>query len=276
MQRRFRQVDVFAESPQSGNPLAVVVDGDGLSQDEMQRFANWTNLSETTFLLPPTTDEADYRVRIFTPVSELPFAGHPTLGSAKVWLDAGGQPRQSGRVIQECEAGLIPVVREADRLSFRAPPLIRSGPVDGETLAQAVAQLRIPPASVVDSAWIDNGPGWLGILLADAESVLAVEPGTVGFKIGVIGPHSEHAESAFELRAFFPKDGSTVEDPVTGSLNASAAGWLLSAGRASAPYLATQGSALGRSGRVYITVDDQGIVWVGGRVMTTIVGSVEL
>ncbi len=275
MPRMFRQVDVFAEAPQAGNPLAVVVDGSGLSDEDMARFANWTNLSETTFLLPPTTDGADYRVRIFTPVSELPFAGHPTLGSCQVWLDQGGSPADGDRIVQECEAGLIPIRRQNDRLAFLAPPLLRSGPVDNATVDLVVGQLGLDRSTVIDAAWIDNGPGWLGLLLPDAEAVLAIEPGPISEKIGVIGAHPPGSEAAFELRAFFPKDGSTVEDPVTGSLNASAAGWLLGAGRATAPYLATQGTAIGRSGRVHITEDDDG-VWVGGQVMTTIVGTVEL
>ncbi|MGB5759754.1 MAG: PhzF family phenazine biosynthesis protein [Acidimicrobiales bacterium] len=276
MQRTFRQVDVFAESALAGNPLAVVVDGDGMTSEQMQRFANWTNLSETTFLLPPTAADADYRVRIFTPVSELPFAGHPTLGSCRVWLDLGGRPKRSDQVLQQCEAGLIPIARRGDLLSFRAPPLLRSGPLDAETLATASAELGIDTAAVIDSAWIDNGPGWLGLLLADAASVLAVTPGVVTMDIGLIGPHPDGVDAAFELRAFFPKNGSTAEDPVTGSLNASAAQWLLATGRATSPYLATQGTALGRSGRVYITSGEDGSVWVGGQVMTIMSGTVEL
>ncbi len=276
MGRAFRQVDVFAEAPLAGNPLAVVADGRGLTTEWMQRFAAWTNLSETTFLLPPTAADADYLVRIFTPVSELPFAGHPTLGSCQVWLDLGGRPKVADRIVQECEAGLIPIVADHDRLAFRAPPLRRSGPLDPETLATAVAEVGIEAADVIDSAWIDNGPGWLGLLLADAASVLAVAPGVVTMDIGLIGPHPAGSEAAFELRAFFPKDGSTAEDPVTGSLNASAAQWLLATGRATAPYLATQGTALGRAGRIHITTDDGGAVWVGGEVMTMVTGTVEL
>ncbi len=276
MKRPFRQVDVFAESPHGGNPLAVVVDAAGLSGADMQRFANWMNLSETTFLLPPTDDGADYRVRIFTPVAELPFAGHPTLGSCRVWLDHGGVPETDGVVVQQCGAGLVPVARSDRLLAFRAPPLIRSGPVDDATLAGAVDQLGLERADVVDAAWIDNGPGWLGLMLADAESVLAVTPGPVDEKIGIIGAHPAGHEAAFEVRAFFGKDGMTVEDPVTGSLNASAAQWLLGSGRAAAPYLVTQGTALGRAGRVHISTDDDGAVWVGGNVTTYIEGHVEL
>ncbi len=276
MKRAFSQVDVFAESPLSGNPLAVVADGSGLSTEDMQRFANWTNLSETTFLLPPRTPEADYLVRIFTPVSELPFAGHPTLGTCRVWLDGGGTPKANGIVVQECGAGLVPIAADGSRLAFRAPPLMRSGAVEPEILAEAIDQLGLDPAHLVDSAWIDNGPGWLGILVLDAETVLALTPKPVTMDIGVIGPHPQGHEAAFELRAFFPKDGSTVEDPVTGSLNASAAQWLVSSGRASPPYLAMQGTAIGRSGRVHISADDDGEIWVGGEVMTTITGEVDI
>lgn len=275
-ERAFSQVDVFAESPQGGNPLAVVADGSGLSTEEMQRFANWTNLSETTFVLSPSTADADYRVRIFTPTMELPFAGHPTLGTCRVWLDGGGKPRAGSRVVQECEAGLVPLEVSGDRLAFKAPPRIRSGPVDTETLTLALHQLGLDESQVVDAAWIDNGPGWLGVLLGDAETVLGIEPGASELKLGVIGPHPEGHESAFELRAFFPKDGMTVEDPVTGSLNASAAQWLIETGRANAPYLATQGRRLGRDGRVHISLDEDEMVWVGGAVMTVITGVVNI
>lgn len=274
--RPFSQVDVFAEAPQSGNPLAVVVDGSGLSTEEMQRFANWTNLSETTFVLPPTAADADYLVRIFTPVNELPFAGHPTLGTCRVWLDSGGTPKRSDRVVQECGTGLVPIRPDGDRLAFRAPQLMRSGPVDDETLATALGELGLDQADLVDAAWIDNGPGWLGLLLPDAAAVLGLNPKPVSLDIGVIGAHPEGHEAAFELRAFFPKDGSTVEDPVTGSLNASAAQWLLASGRASPPYLAIQGTAIGRNGRVHISADEDGEIWVGGEVRTTISGTVEL
>ena len=276
MKRPFSQVDVFAESPLSGNPLAVVADGTGLHTEQMQRFATWTDLSETTFLLPPTSDEADYRVRIFTPVAELPFAGHPTLGSCQVWLNNGGVPKVEGTVVQECGAGLVPIKADGDRLAFRAPPLLRSGPVDAETLARAITQAGVDPSSVVDSAWIDNGPGWVGLLLTDADAVLAAKPTSCDLDIGLIGPHLDGHEAAFEVRGFFPKNDMAIEDPVTGSLNASAAMWLIDSGRATAPYLATQGTVIGRSGRVHISTDDQGDVWVGGQTMTTIAGTVEL
>lgn len=275
--RPFRQVDVFAGAPLGGNPLAVVADGSGLTDEQMQAFANWTNLSETTFLLPPTDPEADYRVRIFTPVAELPFAGHPTLGSCRVWLDLGGEPSQPGRVVQECGAGLVPLAVDGDRLSFRAPPLLRSGPVDDETLARALSEVALSRDDVVEAEWIDNGPGWLGILVTDAERVLAAVPTAASdLDIGLVGPHPDGHDAAFELRGFFPKDGVLCEDPVTGSLNASAAQWMLRTGRATAPYLAIQGTALGRSGRVHITADDDGEVWVGGDVMTLVAGTVDL
>ncbi|TYB54508.1 PhzF family phenazine biosynthesis protein [Nonomuraea sp. PA05] len=277
MLRRFTQVDVFAGGrAYTGNALAVVIDGDGLSTEEMRRFARWTNLSETTFLLPPTTPEADYRVRIFTPDTELPFAGHPTLGSCHAWLEAGGEPRQAGRVVQECGAGLVPVDATDAGLAFQAPPLIRSGPVEEEFLDQVVASLGITRDDVVDAEWADNGPGWVGLLLKDADSVLALRPGTVPHDIGVVGPHPEGSPCAFEVRAFFPLQGATVEDPVTGSLNASLAQWLLRTGRTKAPYVAAQGTAIGREGRVHISVGDDETVWVGGDVITCVTGQVEL
>lgn len=273
--REFRQIDVFTDVAYRGNPLAVVADGTDLTTDEMQRFANWTNLSETTFLLPATDPAADYQVRIFTPVLELPFAGHPTIGSCRVWLDSGGTPARSDVIVQQCAAGLIPLRRDGQRLAFAAPPLRRSGPVDGQTLAQLVSVLGIHDSDVVDCAWIDNGPGWVGVLLASAEHVLAVRPAFAAMDIGLVGPYPPGAPHALELRAFFPKDGVLVEDPVTGSLNASVAQWLLGSGRVQAPYIASQGTAIGRAGRVHVAIADDEI-WIGGNTVTCITGNVLL
>ncbi len=276
MPRAFRQVDVFTTAPYRGNPVAVVLGADGLSTAEMQRFAHWTNLSETTFLLAPSTAGADYRVRIFTPVAELPFAGHPTLGSCHAWLEEYGRPAQREVVVQECGAGLVRVRTTADGLAFAAPPLIRSGPVEEALVERLAALLRIDRAAIVDAQWVDNGPGWVAVLLAGAEEVLAVRPGAVDLDVGVVGPAAPGSPEAFEVRAFFEKDGSTVEDPVTGSLNASLAGWLLATGRARAPYVARQGTALGRAGRVHVTTDADGAIWVGGGTVTCVRGEVEL
>ncbi len=286
----YRTVDVFTDRPYHGNPLAVVVGGDGLSTERMQRFANWTNLSETTFLLAPTDPAADYRVRIFTPSVELPFAGHPTLGSCRVWLDAGGSPKDPHRIVQECGAGLVPIVVEggserSGSLAFQAPPMIRSGPLSAEETTRFATRLGIDPAIVVDGAWVDNGPGWAALLLPDAEAVLAIELsavdgaiGVVGPYLGVVGPHraGHDASPAFEVRAFFSVNGSPAEDPVTGSLNASVAQWLVASGRAHPPYEVAQGRVLGRDGRVMITADDDGGIWVGGQVVTCVTGTVEL
>jgi PhzF family phenazine biosynthesis protein len=276
MPRPFSQVDVFTTTPYTGNPVAVVLDGEGLSTDEMQRFANWTNLSETTFVLPPGERDADYRVRIFTPSLELPFAGHPTLGTCHAWLSAGGTPKQGDLVVQECAAGLIPVRRTTDGLAFAAPPLIRSGAVEESLVRQIASVLDIDRAEIVDAEWVDNGPGWVAVMLATADAVLALRPRTVDLDLGVVGPYPPGSPEAIEVRAFFPKDGSTVEDPVTGSLNASLAQWLLRTGRASAPYVASQGTVLGRSGRVHISRDPDGTIWVGGGTVTCISGHVEL
>jgi PhzF family phenazine biosynthesis protein len=274
--RPFRQVDVFTTTPYAGNPVAVVLDGEGISTLEMQRFAHWTNLSETTFVLPPSTAGADYHVRIFTPVAELPFAGHPTLGTAHAWLETGGEPARDGVVVQQCGAGLVAVRRTDEGLAFAAPPLVRSGAVDDATVREVASILRLDQGSIVDTQWADNGPGWIAVLLESAEAVLAIRPGFVGdFDIGVAGPHPEGTTEAFEVRTFFGKDGATVEDPVTGSFNASLAGWLLDSGRASAPYVASQGTVLGRAGKVHITRDDDGI-WVGGGTITCVNGAVEL
>jgi PhzF family phenazine biosynthesis protein len=276
MQRDFRQVDVFTNEPYRGNPVAVVLDAEGLSDAQMQRFAHWTNLSETTFVLSPTEAGADYRVRIFTPVAELPFAGHPTLGTCHAWLEAGGRPRGPGEIVQECAAGLVSIRRTSDGLGFAAPPLIRSGPVDDDELAHVAATLNLGRDAIVAAEWADNGPGWVALLLESAEAVLAVQPGLVDHDVGLVGPHPAGGEAAFELRAFFPKDGATVEDPVTGSLNASVAQWLLGTGRADAPYVAAQGTALGRAGRVHISADDAGTVWVAGGTVTCVAGTVQL
>jgi PhzF family phenazine biosynthesis protein len=276
MSRQFRLVDVFTTTPYRGNPLAVVHDAFGLSEPEMQQFANWMNLSETTFLLPPQDSAADYRVRIFTPSQELPFAGHPTLGTAHAWLEAGGRPRTAGLVVQECGAGLVRVGLDDSRLCFEAPPVLRSGPVPEELARQIAGVLRIGRDEIVDLAYADNGPGWIAVLLASAEAVLAVQPGPTELDLGIAGPHPAGGPADFEVRAFFRANGVTVEDPVTGSFNASLAQWLLATGRATAPYLARQGTVLGRSGQVHITAGDDGTVWVGGGTVTRVSGTVEL
>jgi len=267
---------VFTATPYTGNPVAVVHDADGLSGEEMQRFANWMNFSETTFLLPPEQAGADYRVRIFTPVLELPFAGHPTLGTCHAWLEAGGQPKQAGAIVQECEAGLVKVRQTPDGLAFAAPPLLREGPVDEPMIEQICDVLGIGRSEVVDAQWVDNGPGWVAVLLESAQRVLELRPGFAELDLGAVGPHPPGSAEAFEVRAFFPKDGALVEDPVTGSLNASLAKWLIDSGRATAPYVAAQGTALGRAGRVHISRDDDGTIWVGGGAVTCVNGEVNL
>ncbi len=276
MPRPFCQVDVFTTTPYLGNPVAVVLDASGLSDADMQQFARWTNLSETTFVLPPASADADYLVRIFTPTLELPFAGHPTLGTCHAWLTAGGAPRQAGTIVQECAAGLIPLRNASGQLAFAAPPLLRSGPVDESLTGHLADVLGIGRADIVDAEWADNGPGWVAVLLETAESVLALRPGVTDLNIGVVGPYPPGSPQAFEVRAFVPKNGATDEDPVTGSLNASLAQWLLRTGRATAPYVASQGTALGRQGRVHVSRDDDGTIWVGGGTITCVTGQVEL
>ena len=276
MKRQFCQVDVFADELYLGNPVAVVLDAKGLDTAEMQRFASWTNLSETTFVLPPQAAGADYRVRIFTPSRELPFAGHPTLGTCHAWLSGGGTPQRGDVVVQECDAGLIELRRIGGALAFAGPPLLRSGPVDDETLRRIVSVLGIGRADIVDAQWVDNGPGWVGVLLNSADAVLALRPGPADLDIGVAGPYPAGSPEAFEVRAFTPALGGVGEDPVTGSLNASLAGWLLAAGHAAAPYVASQGAALGRRGRVHITRDPDGTIWVGGGTKTGVTGRAAL
>lgn len=283
MKRRFQQVDVFGAEPFTGNPLAVVLDGEGLSTQQMQDFARWTNLSETTFVLPPDSDDADYRVRIFTLARELPFAGHPTLGSCHAWLAAGGTPRQADRIVQECGAGLVPIRRDDKRLAFAAPRLLRSGPVDDVMQAQLATVLGIDREQFVDTQWVDNGPGWVAVMLADAASVLAIEPdfsqytGDGSLDIGIVGPYPEGSECAVEVRAVFSDEhGAMREDPATGSLNASLAQWLIHSGNIAAPYTASQGTCLGRQARLRIDQDSDGTIWVGGTSVSCISGEVDL
>lgn len=291
-QRPFQQVDVFTAVPYLGNPLAVVLDGEGLSTGAMQAFTDWTHLSECTFVLPPTAEGAaagaDYRVRIFCPGRELPFAGHPTLGTCHAWLGAGGVPRTPGVVVQECGVGLVTVKRTDTGLSFAAPPLIKSGPLDEADVALIARGLGVARSDIVAHAWCDNGPNWRGVMLASAEQVLTLKPdgavlagldvGVVGprGKVGVVGAHKGDTGTDFEVRAFFPGNSGMAEDPVTGSLNAALAQWLIGAGMAPARYVAAQGTALGRAGRVYIERDDSGTVWVGGASVTCVQGTVQL
>ena len=266
--RPFSLVDVFGSGPFSGNPLGVVADAEGLSTGEMLQITRWLNLSETTFLLPPTDPAADYRVRIFTPDREMPFAGHPTLGSCRAWLESGGQARNPDEIVQECGVGLVRVRRNEDLLAFAAPPLLRSGPVTDADLADVCEVLGIGRSDIVEAQWVDNGPGWIGVRLASAEAVLALKP--LGnyprrMDIGVAGLHAE-GDAAVEIRAIFSdQTGALREDPVTGSLNASVAQWLLGSGVLKSPYVAVQGTCLDRQGRVYVSQDADGI-WVGGRV----------
>ena len=276
MQRPFSQVDVFSPEPFLGNPVAVVLDGTGLTRAQMQVVARWANLSETTFVLPADDPGADYQVRIFTTEMELPFAGHPTLGTCHAWLESGHEPRRADQIVQQCGAGLVRIRRSAGLLGFAAPPLLRSGPVDDPLIGQIAAQFGIARADIVDAQWADNGPGWIAILLGSAEAVLDVRPGASDLMLGLAAPYPPGSECAFEVRAFFPADGRPVEDPVTGSLNASLAQWLLSTGRATAPYVASQGTAIGRRGRVRIDADEDGTVWVSGATSTRITGAVDL
>ena len=276
MPRPFHLVDVFGTRPFTGNPLPVVGLSEGLSTEEMLNIARWFNHSETTFLLPATDPDADYRVRIFTTAQELPFAGHPTLGSAHAWLEAGGNPKRDGVIVQECGAGLVTVRRDASRLAFAAPPLIRGGQPTEQEVTQVAKVLQIDRAAIVDAVWADNGPGWIAVMLESAEAVLAVEPvryypGRID--IGIVGRQAAGAQTAFELRAiFYDPQGTLIEDPVTGSLNASVGQWLFATRRARDRYLAAQGTRLGRTGRIHVEQDADGQVWVGGATHTIVAG----
>lgn len=278
MNRRFQFVDVFSEQSFSGNPLPVILDSEGLSTEEMQKITRWMNLSETVFLLPPTEAAADYRVRIFTLDREMPFAGHPTLGSCHSWLNNGGKPHNDQELIQECGVGLVRIRRTDANLAFAAPELIRSGSVDASKLREITRALQIDRNDIVDARWADNGPGWVAVLLESAQAVLDVEPVRdfpVRLEIGIVGSYNDGEDAAFELRALYTDhEGAIREDPVTGSLNASVAQWLLASGRATAPYVASQGACVGRAGRIEISQDEDGQVWVGGSTRTLIDGNV--
>lgn len=307
-QRRFMQVDVFPSTKHlSGNPVAVILDSDGLSAEEMQQFAAWTNLAETTFVETPSNPQADYRLRIFTITQELPFAGHPTLGSCKAWLENGGIPKKEGVIVQECGVGLviIKVDSSSSRLSFAAPGFLREGSVSNQDLNRICNAMSIRSEDILASRWIDNGPGWAGLLLKSASEVLAIKTdrmkeaeGLVWGIVGVYPKGQEQVERAlrgsaemtaqhpggledgqplFELRAFDPLE---FEDPVTGSLNAGVGKWLISGGFAPQRYVASQGTCLGREGRIYVSADKplarEGEVWVGGETRICITGVVML
>ena len=275
----FKQLDVFSGVSLKGNPLAVVLGADSLTDQQMADFANWTNLSETTFLLAPRDPRADYRVRIFTTLKELPFAGHPTLGSCHAWLQAGGVPKGE-EIIQECEIGLVRVRRQGAELAFIAPPLLRTGPVEAPLLEHVRLGLGLAPEAIVRSQWVDNGAGWLAVMLGQRDQVLALQPDFSqlhGLAIGVIAPCDparDEVDSHFEVRAFIAGDG-VQEDPATGSLNAGVAQWLLAEGLAPARYVVSQGTVIGRAGRIH--VERQGDeIWVGGAVAACIEGRVQL
>ena len=274
--RPFTQVDVFTNVLTFGNPVAVVHDADDLTTQDMADFARWTNLSETTFLIAPTDEQADYQLRIFTTNTELPFAGHPTLGSAHAWLEAGGIAKNPEGLTQQCAAGLVRIRRDGTRLAFAAPPLIRGGDVDAEDLTEIMAFLGIDPDVIVDAQWADNGPGWVALLLTDAETVLALRPKAVDSgrfsAVGVVGPYPPHSEVDFEVRAFTSLV-TQAEDPVTGSLNAALGQWLIATRRAPSSYVAAQGTAIGRRGRVYVTQIGNDI-WIGGDTVTGVTGMV--
>lgn len=275
----FKQVDVFSSTPLKGNPVAVVFDADGLDEQQMATFANWTNLSETTFILQPRDPRADYRLRIFTTLDELPFAGHPTLGSCHAWLESGGVPKGQ-EIIQECAVGLVRIRRQGQQLAFLAPPLLRSGPVAPELLEQVRQGLRLVPGAIVDAQWVDNGAGWLAVMLAERQQVLELQPDYSqlhGLAVGVIAPcdpERDDSDAQFEVRAFIAGDGMP-EDPATGSLNAGIAQWLLGAGLAPARYRVSQGLSMGRAGCIEVEqVGDE--VWIGGNAVTCIDGHLTL
>lgn len=275
--RPFRQVNVFSAEPLRGNPLAVVLDGEGLSDAQMLDFARWTRLSETTFLLPPTDASADYRVRIFSPSGELPFAGHPTLGSCHAWLEAGGALKQPGRAVQQCGVGLVTISLAGGRRAFAAPPSRTQAPEPG-LMEKVCAALGLPPSEVLASSWLDNGSRWLAVRVARADTVLGLRPdhgalASLG-KVGVVGAHPDGHACQFEVRAFAAAVG-IPEDPVTGGFNASLAQWMIGSGAAPPRYVVAQGTALGRAGRVHVQQEGD-TCWVGGDSVTVVRGEVTL
>ena len=277
-ERSFYQVDVFTRQPYLGNPLAVVLNAEGLSDDQMQRFAAWTNLSETTFVFPPQSPQADYRVRIFTPRGELPFAGHPTLGTCHAWLQAGGGPHRSGWVTQECGVGLVRIALNGDSMAFAAPAMKRSGAMSGDEIAKACDALNVSLDMVMHGQWVDNGAGWSVIMLRNVHEVLSVKPVGArmkGLKIGVCA-WDENTPDTMEVRALVGTDQGLEEDPVTGSLNAGIASWLFSSHLRTAPYEARQGRMRARDGRMRLYVDADHQAWVQGACVTCIQGSVKI
>ena len=274
----FQLIDIFGQGDYRGNPIAVVrLDEDGQTA-ELQALTRWMNLSETAFLLPPTAPGADYRVRIFTLDREMPFAGHPSLGTCHAWVHWSSSTQSE--FVQECGIGLVPIRRESDGFAFRAPPVLRNGPVDGQILERALQALRLKSSDVVASTWADNGPGWIALELRDAEAVLAVTPqGQLEERldVGLVGPHPPGSPIGFEIRAFFTNEyHRVIEDPVTGSLNASVGQWLFSRGLVSERYTARQGTRIGRCGLIHVAQDTRGQVWVGGRTVTYAAGSFPL
>ncbi len=280
MQRRFYQVDVFSSTPYKGNPLGVVLDGQGLETEAMQDYSLWSNLSEVTYVLPASDEQADFQFRIFARQHEYRFAGHPALGTARAWLDAGGVPHNPRQLILECGAGLVPINIDGDVLSFASPATIRSGDLEADELKELVTILDIDPATVKDSQWVDNGPGWAAVLLENSEQVLDIVPkipqGPGRWKIGVIGalPQDRWPEK-FEFRALTIEDGALREDPVTGSLNGAATDWLSHAGYTTVPLINRQGTKVGRQGRVHMDRQDSQL-WVGGATTILISGTIEL
>lgn len=274
MSKTYYEIDVFGAERFSGNPVGVVLEADDLSIKQMQDFARWTNLSETTFVLTPKDDSADYGLRIFTPTSELPFAGHPTLGTAKAWLDYLGTPTKN-ELIQECGVGLIKVLQSEDRFSFKSPELIRGEALSPQLFTEVAATLNLEKSRILDSKWIDNGPGWIGVLLSSADEVLAVTPNrNSNLALGLFGFYGPNSKYMYEVRGFYPEDGLLIEDPATGSLHASGAEWLISEGKCATPYIASQGKAINRSGEIYVTSDAEREIWIGGRVEIRIKGEV--
>lgn len=276
--RRFIQADVFSSLPARGNGLAVVVDADGLSETDMQRFAAWTNLAETTFLLPPTDPAADYRVRIFTPGREMPFAGHPTLGSCAAWLHCGGVAKDPSRVIQECGVGLVEIDLTGTVPAFVAPPTTIK-PLDEAEIIRLAAALDLPRSVILKGMELANGPVWQVLELADAHAVLAVDSARVSWPdfvgLSLIGAHPAGLGFDFEVRMISPSSGMS-EDPITGSLNAAIAHWLAKDGRLTKPLVMRQGTCVGRDGRVFITPDTDNRILIGGAVQILIDGWVTL